>query len=218
VKRSRLGCVPPLPAVQADPSSARCGTLYVKDVSALFEYREGNVWAGRGDELERIRDRAFLAYESERYCGEQEGGPIHADAQGRIWAALGNHGLYKLRNDGQKEMAISNLGKDEAYSITGDGESLWIGRKSWGLTHLVFRDGVWSTRTYTQADGLPQDSIYAVHQSRDGTIWAGTLTSGVIHFDNGHLLTYNMTAGLVSPLPCCLRSTASPRIIWDRSG
>src|SRR5262249_18010219 len=130
-----------------------------KEVSALFEDREGDVWVGRGDELMRIRESAFVAYQSENHQGEQGGGPVHADTDGRIWAALGNRGLYKLRNDGQREIAISNIGKDEVYSIAGEGESLWIGRKSQGLTHLIFRDGVWSSRSYTQADGLPQDSI-----------------------------------------------------------
>src|SRR5262249_42465105 len=130
--------------------------------------------------------------------GETGGGPIHADVEGRIWAALGNRGLYKLRNNGQREIAISSIGKDEVYSIAGDGGRRWIGRKSGGLTHVAFRDGVWSSHSYTQADGLPQDSIYAVHQSRDGTIWAGTLTSGVVHFENGHFTTYDMRAGLVS--------------------
>ncbi|MBV8830782.1 MAG: hypothetical protein JO108_16285, partial [Acidobacteriaceae bacterium] len=169
-----------------------------KAVSALFEDREGNVWVGRSDQLERIRERAFVAYSPDRYRGEQRGGPIHTDANGQIWAVLGDRGLYKLGNGGEREIAIPNFGQDEVYSIAGDGTSLWVGRKDRGLTHLIFRPGVTSSRTYTKADGLSQDSVYVVHQSRDGTIWAGTLAGGASHFKDGRFTKYTVESGLPS--------------------
>src|SRR5262249_1723077 len=88
-----------------------------KDGSARFEDREGNMWVGRDEELQRIGESTFVVYQMENGRGEQDGGPIHADADGRVWAALGNRGLYQLGKSGQKKTAIANLGTDEVYSI-----------------------------------------------------------------------------------------------------
>jgi signal transduction histidine kinase/sugar lactone lactonase YvrE len=52
--------------------------------------------------------------------------------------------------------------------------------------------------TFTQADGLAQNNVYAVHRTRDGTIWAGTLSGGVSRFRNGAFTTYTTADGLAS--------------------
>src|SRR5262249_56398849 len=75
---------------------------------------------------------------------------------------------------------------------------LWVGRQRGGLTHLGFKDGSLTARTYTQAEGLAQNGVYAVHQGRDGTVWAGTLNGGVSNFKNGGFTTYTTVNGLVS--------------------
>jgi hypothetical protein len=53
-----------------------------------------------------------------------------------------------------------------------------VGRRRGGLTHLRVREGRLQSRTFTRTDGLAQDNAYAVHESRDGSVWAGSL-SGV---------------------------------------
>jgi len=47
---------------------------------------------------------------------------------------------------------------------------LWVGRQRGGLTRLRFERGSITTKTYTQADGLAQDSVYSVYLARDGTV------------------------------------------------
>src|SRR6201999_2581619 len=51
---------------------------------------------------------------------------------------------------------------------------------------------------YTQADGLAQNRVYAVYQSSDGTVWAGTLNGGVSELKNGHFKNYTTTDGLAA--------------------
>ena len=46
------------------------------------------------------------------------------------------------------------------YSLTGNKNELWIGRQRGGLTHLTYDDGRVSTKTYTQAQGLVQNSAH----------------------------------------------------------
>jgi signal transduction histidine kinase len=55
-----------------------------------------------------------------------------------------------------------------------------------------------ASQTYTKANGLTQNSAYAVHESRDGSVWAGTLNGGVSKFKDGHFTTYTTTSGLAS--------------------
>ena len=55
-----------------------------------------------------------------------------------------------------------------------------------------------TAKTYKQADGLAQNSVYAVHESLDGTIWAGTLSAGISRLKDGHFTSYTTSNGLTS--------------------
>src|SRR5262249_17078181 len=58
--------------------------------------------------------------------------------------------------------------------------------------------GSLSAMTYTKADGLAQDSVYAVYRSRNGTVWSGTLSGGVSALREGRFTTYTTENGLAS--------------------
>jgi PAS domain S-box-containing protein len=74
-----------------------------------------------------------------------------------------------------------------------------VGRTSTGgLTSLRFRNSAIASQSYTEANGLAQNSVYAVYESRDGSVWAGTLNGGVSRFKDGHFITYTTTNGLAS--------------------
>jgi signal transduction histidine kinase len=45
---------------------------------------------------------------------------------------------------------------------------------------------------------LAQNRVYAVHESRDGTVWAGTLAAGLSRLKNGKFTTYTQATGLLS--------------------
>jgi signal transduction histidine kinase len=92
----------------------------------------------------------------------------------------------------------AGLDRDVVYSISGRENELWVGRQRGGLTLLRGIGGAVTSKTYTQADGLAQNSVYAVHQGRDGTVWAGTLSGGVSALGNGHFTTYTTANGMSS--------------------
>ena len=75
---------------------------------------------------------------------------------------------------------------------------MWAGRQRGGLTRLQFRNGAIGSQSYTEANGLAQNSAYAVYESRDGSVWAGTLNGGVSKFKDGRFTTYTTTNGLAS--------------------
>ena len=144
-------------------------------VNALFEDREGNIWSGGPQGIDRLRDSAFITYSVSGLTSES-GGPVYVDQAGRVWFAPYEGGLQWLAGEKNGDVTTAGLAQDVVYSIAGDEGDLWVGRQQGGLTRLRFSNGSLSARTYTQAEGLAQNSVYAVYESRDGTVWAGTLS------------------------------------------
>jgi ligand-binding sensor domain-containing protein/signal transduction histidine kinase len=166
-------------------------------INALFEDREGNLWIGGARGLGRIRDSAFVTYSSvsDRRFGHN--GPVYVDPEGRTWFAPVQGGLYVLQN-GRVQLVTSISPNEVVYSISGRADEVWVGRQRGGLTRLRFRNGAIASQSYTEANGLAQNSAYTVYESRDGSVWAGTLNGGVSKFKDGHFTTYTTTNGLAS--------------------
>lgn len=166
-------------------------------VTALFEDREGNIWIGGARGLERLRDSAFVTY-SVPGLKSQSMGPLHTAPDENIWFAPIEGGLRRLKEGGAGTVEVAGFAQDVVYSIAGSGNDLWFGRQRGGLTHLRSGGGSFTTNTYTQADGLAQNSVTAVYESRDGTVWSGTLSGGISELRNGHFTNYTTTNGLAS--------------------
>ena len=166
-------------------------------INVLFEDREGNLWIGGERGLGRIRDSAFVTYSSVHDSRFEHGGPIYVDQEGRTWFAPAQGGLYVLQN-GRAQPVTSIPARDVVYSISGRADQVWVGRQRGGLTRLRFRNGSLASQSYTEANGLAQNSAYAVYESRDGTVWAGLLNGGVSELKDGHFTTYTITNGLAS--------------------
>ena len=166
-------------------------------VNAVFEDREGNIWAGGERGITRLRLGAFVTYSTPQGV-PGDGGPIHVDQEGRTWFAPASGGLYTLAGGRPTAVVHAGLPRDVVYSMAGAAGTLWLGRQRGGLTRVTTgrRDG--GVASYARADGLAQDSVYAVHQSRDGTVWAGTLSAGVSKLRDGRFATYTTADGLLS--------------------
>ena len=166
-------------------------------INVLFEDREGNLWIGGARGLGRIRDSAFVTYSSVSDRRFEHNGPVYVDPEGRTWLAPAQGGLYVLQN-GRVQPVTSIPPNEVVYSISGRADVVWVGRQRGGLTRLRFRNGAIASQSYTEANGLAQNSVYAVYESRDGSVWAGTLNGGVSKFKDGHFTTYTTTNGLAS--------------------
>jgi ligand-binding sensor domain-containing protein/signal transduction histidine kinase len=173
------------------------------EITALFEDREGNVWIGTSHGIERLRDSAFVTYSSSEEMGSEDmpsesNSPIYVDSDERVWFGPSNGGLSWMRGD--KVTAVSTAGRDSdvTYSIAGAGDDLWAGMRQGGLKHFTLRQGSVEAFTYTRANGLAQNSVYVVHENRDGTVWAGTLSGGVSELKDGRFITYTTADGLAS--------------------
>src|SRR5207302_5627554 len=125
-------------------------------------------------------------------------GPVYIDPDGRAWFAPLSGGLYWLKDGHVGRISIAGLDSDVVYSISGGGGEVWIGRQRGGLTVLTRNGDTFAARTYTQADGLAQNSVYSVHRNRDGTVWAGTVSAGVSRLKSDKFTNYSMATGLIS--------------------
>ncbi len=168
-------------------------------ITAVFEDREGNLWIGSGSGIERLRDSPFVTYSGPEGLPSDGSNPVFVDAEDRLWFAPVEGGLWWAKDGQHGRVAGAGLDKDVVYSIAGKDGELWLGRQRGGLTRLRFDRGSFAAvKTYTQADGLAQNSVYSVYQSRDGGVWAGTLSGGVSKLSGGRFTTYTMANGLSS--------------------
>jgi ligand-binding sensor domain-containing protein/signal transduction histidine kinase len=168
-------------------------------VTALFEDRERNLWVGDSRGVERFRSGAFVTYTEAEGLPSESNGPVYVGADARTWFAPLDGGLHWLKAGQTGSITEAGLNKDVVYSIAGSGDELWLGRQQGGLTHLRYSDqGVLSAQTFTEKDGLAQNSVYVVKRTNDGTIWAGTLSAGVSKLENGHFTSYTSADGLPS--------------------
>ena len=167
-------------------------------VTAVFEDREGNLWIGGSDGIERLRDSAFVTYSGPEGLPTDGSNPVFVDSENHTWFAPVSGGLWWVKGEGRGHISKDGLDRDVVYSIAGAKGEIWVGRQSGGLTHLADEHGSFTAKTYTQADGLAQNSVYSVYLSRDGSVWAGTLSAGVSLLKNGRFANYTIANGLAS--------------------
>src|SRR5262249_19553180 len=158
--------------------------------------REGNLWVGDTNGIERWRDSAFASYTSVDPVMAGSIGPVFTDATDRVWFAPASGGLNWLR-DGRVG-SVAALRDDVIYSIAGDGDAIIVGRQRGGLTRLREQGDTFVTETFTERDGLAQNHVFAVHRARHGAIWAGTISRGASRLKDGVFTTYTTKDGLAS--------------------
>jgi signal transduction histidine kinase/ligand-binding sensor domain-containing protein len=178
-------------------------------VTALFEDREGSLWIGGATGIARLRQGVFTPYTRAEGLPADYVGPVHIDAGGRTWFAPVQGGLYWLQHERVERVTAAGLDRDVVYAIAGGGDEVWVGRKQGGLTRLRVTGGTVHAATFTAEDGLAPGSIVALHRSRDGAIWTGTLGAGasVSQGDGARFRTYTTAHGLASNLVSSIAGT-----------
>jgi signal transduction histidine kinase/ligand-binding sensor domain-containing protein len=167
-------------------------------VAVTFEDRDGNLWVGTDRGIERWRDPVFTTYAVAHGLPGDVSGPVYAAADGRVWFGPSSGGLFWIRDGRVHAVTLAGLSKDVVYSIHGGGREVWIGRQRGGLTALrIDEDGIAAER-FTQREGLAQDSVFAIERTRDGSVWAGTVSGGATLLTQGKLVTYDTRNGLPS--------------------
>ena len=160
--------------------------------------REGELWFGGPHGVERLRDGTFTAYTKTQGLLAEKNGPLWVDASGRTWTAPLTGGLYWFKGTTVEKVSLAGLDGDVVYSISGDGNEVWLGRQRGGLTVLVDDSGSFTARNFRQSNGLAQDSVFTVKVASDHSVWAGTVSGGISRLKDGKFTTYTTADGLSS--------------------
>jgi signal transduction histidine kinase/ligand-binding sensor domain-containing protein len=186
--------ITPSGAISLDQLNAKPGF----EVTAIYEDLEGDIWFGGSRGVERLRNGMLTTYSASDGLPSSGNGSVYADPTGRVWFAPLSGGLYWLKGGQVGRITVDGLEHDVVYSIGGGDGEVCVGRQRGGLTVLSGKGDSFTARTYTQADGLAQNSVYSVHRDRDGTIWAGTVSEGVSRLNGGRFTNYSDSSGFPS--------------------
>lgn len=165
----------------------RANTPQLKEnsVFALLVSRDGSLWIGtEGGGLLRYRHGTFRAYGASDGLSDEFVRALFEDKGGTIWVGTDN-GLLRysqgrlVRVDGKGNIpaiAVHAIAKDKAGG-------LWVG----GSKLLRIFHG--KVREYHLAGGGSLNRVKSILQTRDGTIWVGTVSGlnrmlpGMNHFE-----------------------------------
>jgi ligand-binding sensor domain-containing protein/anti-sigma regulatory factor (Ser/Thr protein kinase) len=181
-------------------------------VTTVFEDRDRNLWIGTNRGIERLRDGVFTTYAAAQGLRDGPSGAIYVDST-RAWTAPVDGGLQTISAQRAAPVAVAGLTNDVVYSISGGAGEVWLGRQRGGLTRLRTEGGTLTARTFTKPDGLAQDNVYAVHRTRSGTVWAGTLSAGLSRLQDGRFKTFTTQDGLASNTIAAI-AEAADGTIW----
>ena len=156
-------------------------------LNTLLEDRLGRIWCGtnagvfrlerRPGQTEQVMSRVNLGMTREA-LGDPAVYALLEDARGDLWVGAGN-GLYRQRAAGNVERYTESDGLPQNFItvlLQDQQHRIWAGTRG-GLCKLIAdpapgRGLVESV--FHEKDGLSSDSIEALHQLADGTLFVGT--------------------------------------------
>ena len=148
-------------------------------VFALYRDRGGVIWLGDGWNIFRSTDkgRTFEKMEQFGYAYMRD---ILEDKSGNIWVATMGNGIFRYNPQTDQMVKYqcvpgdsTSIGTNEVTGISEDSKGLlWFSTDRGGL--LCFNPETGRFRTYTKANGLPDNVTYKVVEDAQHRIWFGT--------------------------------------------
>jgi signal transduction histidine kinase/CheY-like chemotaxis protein/ligand-binding sensor domain-containing protein len=160
-------------------------------VTAIVEDIEESLWVGSSTGLRCFQDGRLIRSPQE-FPGITDVRALAFDAARHIWIATSN-GLYRL-DRGKPPVRLDDalLAGHQITTLCSDLQNnMWIGTSQAGLFRV--HNGRW--QNLTAADGLSSNSVLALFEDREGTLWIGT-SGGLDQLRDTKFLTYNSREGL----------------------
>ncbi len=159
---------------------------------ALLSARDGSLYAAtKGGGVVHVESRRIHTY------GVADGLPsddviaLYQSGDGTVWFGT-QRGLARLQNDGR----IATVAGSEGMVVTTLTED-WAGQLWIGTMHGIatLKDG---RLVRHDSDGFPTAQILSIRVTRDGSVWIGTLGSGLYRYRSGQFRAYTAADGLPS--------------------
>jgi ligand-binding sensor domain-containing protein/signal transduction histidine kinase len=144
--------------------------LREESIYSLYCSRDGTLWVGtEGGGLVRYRAGAFELFATNEGLTNGFVRTIHEDSRGNLWVGT-DRGLFRFESG--KLIRVDNTAGIPAMSVHAMLEDrqgrLWVG----GFGLLVLSDG---PAVYRSSKSLADNSVRALAESNDGTIWVATI-------------------------------------------
>ncbi len=164
-------------------------------ISALAEDNEGRLWIGTDAGLAWWQDGQLT---SPRAAEEFKGKAVTAlfkDPEGNMWLGATEAGVFEYRA-GKFIPLTGTVTKEllqDPHSLLVDKRGrVWIGA---GDDFVLCRDGE-QWRPYRIPRHFARSYACALGEEPDGTVWAGSVSEGLLEFKDGKLVTINASSGL----------------------
>src|SRR5208337_3817851 len=176
-----------------------------------FWQRDGSIWIGTEDGLNRWKQGRITVYRKRTHPGLPDDAvqSLFEDERGRIWVS-GYLGLAVL--EGAKFTLVPSVPPGTTHAIAGDKHgglwlSLWVTSNDYGLVHLA--DGkIIEQVSWQKIGGGPGSGLVP---DQDGGVWTGLISGGIAYW----------RAGQIRNLPLSEDQAGSPRVLElrpDRDG
>jgi signal transduction histidine kinase/ligand-binding sensor domain-containing protein len=151
-------------------------------VRAMWEDRDGNIWAGTNGGLARLQGDRFVPWPG----GGDLVRCLFEDSEGDIWVGA-NNGLSRLRDDIFRVYGTAEgLPSDEPNEVFQDHTGrIWVGFHDEAL--LQFSPGPF--RKFTPREGMPDSEVFSIREDTRGDLMMGT-RAGLVRTDGTHFRTY----------------------------
>lgn len=179
-----------------------------RTIFAITQDRHDAVWASAAHRLYRIlSDRRIELYDTRHGLPFNMINDILEDREGRLWIST-REGLCRLVN--QPDPGRSVVAR--RYSTTDGLAADWVqllvestAGKLWaatigGLSEFVPGQGPngGRFRSYTQANGLSGNNLWALAEDREGNLWLGSESAGAMKIARNGFTTYTTLDGLAN--------------------
>lgn len=186
-------------------------------VWTLFEDREGNVWAGTANGLDRFRANALAAVQLPR---RDQVFAVGVDGQGQVWAANADKGPMRISPDpdapgGARVQEVSGADAGVTALHRDGAGQLWVGDANGGLWRS---DGATLRPVPLPPEAAGSGRIVTLASDRDGGLWVSKVNGGLLRLDRGQWEAQDARYGLkAGTAPRALAQDAQGRV-WSDAG
>jgi signal transduction histidine kinase/ligand-binding sensor domain-containing protein len=185
----------------ASRRNGRFETLTIKDglpadsITALAEDASGRLWVGTESGLAVLENGHPMLLDG---VAELKGRPVttlYRDRHKTMWVGATGAGVFQFVGGKLKRLAdpsVEALLQDPHCLLEDRGGRLWIGAGDYEVLCLEKKE--W--RQYKMPRHLARPYVSALVEQPDGTVWAGSVSEGLVDFRGGKLEVVNASSGL----------------------